>query len=61
MQYRKYGSELKVLAPLPTGFAVVHLATFPFTGTGINPAGSFEAAVIYKEKDWDDHLGIYLP
>lgn len=27
MQYRKYGSELKVLAPLPTGFAVVHLAT----------------------------------
>ncbi|WVZ15020.1 hypothetical protein V8G54_012586 [Vigna mungo] len=50
--------DLKVLAPLPIGFAVfmVHLATIPVTGTGINPARSFGAAVIYnKEKAWDDH------
>ncbi|MQM06339.1 hypothetical protein Taro_039160 [Colocasia esculenta] len=47
-----------VLAPLPIGFAVfmVHLATIPITGTGINPARSFGAAVIYnKDKPWDDH------
>jgi len=47
------------LAPLPIGFAVfmVHLATIPVTGTGINPARSFGAAVIYnKEKAWDDHV-----
>ncbi|KVI09778.1 Aquaporin-like protein [Cynara cardunculus var. scolymus] len=46
-----------VLAPLPIGFAVfmVHLATIPITGTGINPARSLGAAVIYnKEKAWDD-------
>ncbi|XP_065625858.1 aquaporin PIP2-1-like [Quercus suber] len=46
-----------VLAPLPIGFAVfmVHLATIPITGTGINPARSFGAAVIYnKTKAWDD-------
>ncbi|ONK70667.1 uncharacterized protein A4U43_C04F260 [Asparagus officinalis] len=46
-----------VLAPLPIGFAVfmVHLATIPITGTGINPARSFGAAVIYnKDKAWDD-------
>ncbi|XP_042018928.1 probable aquaporin PIP-type pTOM75 [Salvia splendens] len=31
-----------ILAPLPIGFAVflVHLATIPITGTGINPARS---------------------
>ncbi|GMP50433.1 hypothetical protein CsSME_00017052 [Camellia sinensis var. sinensis] len=49
--------ELKVLAPLPIGFAVfmVHLATIPITGTGINPARSFGAAVIYgKQKAWAD-------
>ncbi|ONM53249.1 Aquaporin PIP2-1 [Zea mays] len=47
-----------VLAPLPIGFAVfmVHLATIPVTGTGINPARSLGAAVIYnKDKPWDDH------
>ncbi|XP_010689549.2 aquaporin PIP2-1 [Beta vulgaris subsp. vulgaris] len=47
-----------VLAPLPIGFAVfmVHLATIPITGTGINPARSFGAAVIYNhEKSWNEH------
>ena len=51
----------KVLAPLPIGFAVfmVHLATIPITGTGINPARSFGAAVIYNNKmAWDDHVSI---
>ncbi|MCL7043603.1 hypothetical protein MKW94_013851 [Papaver nudicaule] len=50
-------SHIPVLAPLPIGFAVfmVHLATIPVTGTGINPARSFGAAVIYnQEKIWDD-------
>jgi len=50
-------SHVPVLAPLPIGFAVfmVHLATIPITGTGINPARSFGAAIIYnKEKAWDD-------
>ncbi|RWV90365.1 hypothetical protein GW17_00047440 [Ensete ventricosum] len=49
----------QVLAPLPIGFAVfmVHLATIPITGTGINPARSFGAAVIYnKDKAWDDQV-----
>ena len=47
-----------MLAPLPIGFAVfmVHLATIPVTGIGINPAKSFGAAVIYnQDKVWDDH------
>lgn len=51
-------SHVPVLAPLPIGFAVfmVHLATIPITGTGINPARSFGAAVIFNEdKPWDDH------
>ncbi|CAN1237954.1 Probable aquaporin PIP2-5 [Linum grandiflorum] len=51
-------SHVPVLAPLPIGFAVfmVHLATIPITGTGINPARSFGAAVIFNEKKpWDDH------
>uniref|UniRef100_A0A1D1YL45 Aquaporin PIP2-7 n=1 Tax=Anthurium amnicola TaxID=1678845 RepID=A0A1D1YL45_9ARAE len=50
-------SHVPVLAPLPIGFAVfmVHLATIPITGTGINPARSFGAAVIYnRDKAWDD-------
>jgi hypothetical protein len=50
---------LQVLAPLPIGFAVfmVHLATIPITGTGINPARSLGAAVIYnKDKAWDDQV-----
>ncbi|KAG2690184.1 hypothetical protein I3843_09G171900 [Carya illinoinensis] len=50
-------SHVPVLAPLPIGFAVfmVHLATIPITGTGINPARSFGAAVMYgKDKAWDD-------
>ncbi|KAM6593307.1 hypothetical protein CsatA_001010 [Cannabis sativa] len=51
-------SHVPVLAPLPIGFAVfmVHLATIPITGTGINPARSFGAAVIFnQEKPWNDH------
>ncbi|URE35453.1 Major intrinsic protein [Musa troglodytarum] len=51
-------SHVPVLAPLPIGFAVfmVHLATIPITGTGINPARSFGAAVIYNQhKPWHDH------
>lgn len=51
-------SHVPVLAPLPIGFAVfmVHLATIPITGTGINPARSFGAAVIYgHQQSWDDH------
>ncbi|XP_041001390.1 probable aquaporin PIP2-5 [Juglans microcarpa x Juglans regia] len=50
-------SHIPVLAPLPIGFAVfmVHLATIPITGTGINPARSLGPAVIYnKDKAWDD-------
>ncbi|MCH1921706.1 aquaporin, partial [Shewanella sp. A3A] len=50
-------SHIPVLAPLPIGFAVfmVHLATIPITGTGINPARSLGTAVIYnKDKAWDD-------
>ncbi|KAF4358794.1 hypothetical protein F8388_022561 [Cannabis sativa] len=35
---------------------LVHLATIPITGTGINPARSLGAALIYnKEHAWDDH------
>ncbi|KAL8135964.1 hypothetical protein AgCh_010544 [Apium graveolens] len=56
-------SHVPVLAPLPIGFAVfmVHLATIPITGTGINPARSFGAAVIYgKEKAWDDQVCVVI-
>ncbi|XP_044473979.1 probable aquaporin PIP2-1 [Mangifera indica] len=51
-------SHVPVLAPLPIGFAVftVHLATIPITGTGINPARSLGAAVIYNRKQaWHHH------
>uniref|UniRef100_A0A5B6YZX3 Putative aquaporin PIP1-2 n=1 Tax=Davidia involucrata TaxID=16924 RepID=A0A5B6YZX3_DAVIN len=35
---------------------LVHLATIPITGTGINPARSLGAAIIYnKDHAWDDH------
>ncbi|KAL5232350.1 hypothetical protein ABZP36_031126 [Zizania latifolia] len=50
-------SHIPVLAPLPIGFAVfvVHLATIPITGTSINPARSFGAAVIYNQATaWND-------
>lgn len=41
---------VQVLAPLPIGFAVfvVHLATIPITGTGINPARSLATNLIYR-------------
>lgn len=51
-------SHVPILAPLPIGFAVflVHLATIPITGTGINPARSLGAAIIYnRQHAWDDH------
>ncbi|CAL5209221.1 unnamed protein product [Lathyrus oleraceus] len=51
-------SHVPVLAPLPIGFAVfmVHLATIPVTGTGINPARSLGSAVILnQDKIWNDH------
>nr|BAG68662.1 plasma membrane intrinsic protein [Tulipa gesneriana] len=51
-------SHVPVLAPLPIGFAVfmVHLATIPITGTGINPARSLGAAVIYNSSSaWHNH------
>lgn len=53
-----------MLAPLPIGFAVfmVHLATIPITGTGINPARSFGAAVIADNKNvWDDQVSHRCP
>ncbi|RWW75398.1 hypothetical protein BHE74_00016580 [Ensete ventricosum] len=56
-------SHVPVLAPLPIGFAVfmVHLATIPITGTGINPARSLGAAVIYnQDKAWDDHVSLQI-
>ena len=49
----------QIVAPLPIGFAVflVHLATIPITGTGINPARSLGAAIIYnKDHAWDDQV-----
>ena len=52
-------TSLQILAPLPIGFAVflVHLATIPITGTGINPARSLGAAIIFnKDHAWDDHV-----
>jgi glycerol uptake facilitator-like aquaporin len=51
--------EEQILAPLPIGFAVflVHLATIPITGTGINPARSLGAAIIFNRKSaWSDHV-----
>jgi aquaporin PIP len=56
-------SHVPILAPLPIGFAVflVHLATIPITGTGINPARSLGAAIIYnRSKAWDDHVSFFF-
>lgn len=41
---------VQVLSPLPIGLAVfvVHLATIPITGTGINPARSLGTNLIYR-------------
>ncbi|KAG0489517.1 hypothetical protein HPP92_006380 [Vanilla planifolia] len=49
--------HISVLAPLAIGFSVamVHLATIPVTGTGINPARSLGTAILYnKAKPWHD-------
>ena len=53
--------HLQILAPLPIGFAVflVHLATIPITGTGINPARSLGAAIIYNKDHAWDHQWIF--
>jgi aquaporin PIP len=41
---------------------VVHLATILITSTGINPARSFGASMIYnKDKAWDDQVSICSP
>ena len=50
-------SHVSILAPLSIEFAVllVHPATIPITGTGINPARSLGAAIIYnKGNAWND-------
>ncbi|KAE9618384.1 putative major intrinsic protein [Lupinus albus] len=55
-------SHVPVLAPLPIGFAVflVHVSTLPVTGSGINPARSFGAAVVLNQsKAWHD-LWVYV-
>nr|AAB67870.1 plasma membrane major intrinsic protein 3 [Beta vulgaris] len=52
-------SHVPILAPLPIGLAVflVHLATIPITGTGINPARSLGTAIIFNRhhNSWNDH------
>ncbi|XP_039169775.1 probable aquaporin PIP2-8 [Eucalyptus grandis] len=60
---RARDSHVPVLAPLTIAFSVfmVHLATTPITGAGINPAKSFGTAVIYNnQKVWKDHWIFWL-
>jgi aquaporin PIP len=59
LMFTDFSVEQQILAPLPIGFAVflVHLATIPITGTGINPARSLGAAIIYnKRHNWSEHV-----
>lgn len=54
---------MQILAPLPIGFAVflVHLATIPITGTGINPARSLGAAIVFnRDLAWDDQVSDFV-
>ena len=57
--------HVPVLAPLLIGFAVLmaHFASIPVTGTGINPARSLGAAVLYNQhKTWKQHVrAIHAP
>ncbi|KAM0988984.1 hypothetical protein FF1_012972 [Malus domestica] len=42
--------------PFDFAMFIVHLATIPITGTGINPARSFGTVMIYNnDKIWADH------
>ncbi|MBA0847480.1 hypothetical protein Goshw_018638 [Gossypium schwendimanii] len=53
----------QIWPPLPIGFAVflVHLATIPITGTGINPARSLGATIVYNRNHaWDDHYHVFI-
>lgn len=53
----------QILCPLPIGFAVflVHMATIPITGTGINPARSLGATIIYnRDIAWDGQVSILM-
>ncbi|KAL7248503.1 hypothetical protein ACSBR2_003271 [Camellia fascicularis] len=56
-------ANCQILAPLPIGFAVflVHLATIPITGRGINPARGLGAAIVFnRDKAWNDHVSLHL-
>ncbi|MBA0605190.1 hypothetical protein Godav_017788 [Gossypium davidsonii] len=56
-------ADCRSCPPLPIGFAVflVHLATIPITGTGINPARSLGATIVYNRNHaWDDHYHVFI-
>ncbi|CAN1300666.1 Aquaporin PIP1-1, partial [Linum perenne] len=61
---KRNARDSHVPAPLPIGFAVflVHLATIPITGTGINPARSLGAAIIFNKErvQWIFWVGPFI-